>query len=170
MALSDRKGFLHICTSFYVVFFPYVVSFTSPTTSTPGLLLIPHYFIVFFLFSLCSWPPEVPREPYLAVGDVAKPDVSSDRRARPQQLWSQQLLARIRHRLSHWLGNVFLGSEGHMHSPLPCVSHGRLPEIASLCDSENLSGLLAEFSGSMPSSEETKSYFAPPIVERAFWG
>lgn len=68
VAVSDRVDlpYLHLFLAILgLIYLP------IPTLS---LLLITHYFIFFFLFSLCSWPLKVPKEHYsLAVGEVAKP-------------------------------------------------------------------------------------------------
>lgn len=75
-------------------------------------------------------------------------------------------LAGMKHRLSHWLGKVSLGSEGHVHGPSPCG----LPEAVSLWGSENIDGFVVEFLGSVASFEEERSYFAPTDrTQRILW-
>lgn len=64
VAVSDREDYLHIGTSVCLSFLSHWLSFTSP-----------HHlcFICSFIFSLCTWPLEVPKEHDLATGEVAKP-------------------------------------------------------------------------------------------------
>lgn len=92
----------------------------------------------------------------MAMGEVAKPLCHLT-----VALQSQRTLARMKHRLCHWQGSVSLGPEGCTHSLPPWVSHSRLPEVAGPSDSENISGFVVEFSGSVPPSEEERSYLAP---------
>lgn len=127
----------------------------APHPVTPHLLLITHYFICFLLLSLCSWPLNVPKEHYSAMGEVAKPLCHLTEALQPR--WA---LARRRPRLCHWRGHVSLGIRGHMPSP-PLHLQGSLPEAARLCDSENVHGPVVEFSGCGPSFEEERPYFPP---------
>lgn len=67
---SKGQGGLSPCPYLFLVVGPPTLRVVHPI---PRLLLITHYFICFFLFSLCSWPLKIPKEHYLAMGEVAKP-------------------------------------------------------------------------------------------------
>ena len=102
------------------------------------------------VFSLHSWSLNVSKGYCVAAGEVAKPQSLSDR-------------APVTGPLSHWLGKVCPGSDGHVHGPPSCVS----TQASGLRGSENED--VIDLSGSVASSEEEKC-LPLPIVDREFCG
>lgn len=133
-----------------VIYLPHLPPF-------PDVLLVTHYFIVFFLFPYAVDLWKSPKSIIMYRWErLLSPGVPSDHRAPVTMApcWNEAQVEPLAWGHLPWLRSP-------VHSPLPCVSHGRLPEVVSLCHSENINGLIVEFSGSGPSFEEERSYFAP---------